>query len=216
MPVCAVHTGAKYALGDVEFEPSLVSRETEGRQKRLDFILAAVDMAALLGAPVCTVTSGFKPGTVSDDAAEELLLEALETICAYAGGRVKICIEPEPGMFVGSLGKALAMRNELGGRLSLTLDVGHAFCNGEDYLDVIFNNPEAIGHIHIEDIAGRVHQHLIPGTGDIDFPPFFSAIQEIDYRGFVSVELYTYNDKPIEAARESMVYLRRILAKGRG
>lgn len=207
MPICAVHTGSKYALGKEAFEPSLIASEPWERQKRLDFICASIDAAVWLGAPVCTVTSGFKSEEISDQDAEVFLLEALNKIFDYAGTRIKVCIEPEPGMYVGSLEKAIAVRDSLNKNLFVTLDVGHAECNSEDYLSFITKHYDIIGHMHIEDIANKVHQHLIPGNGDINFPALLQAIQNCDYKGYVSVELYTYNDKAIEAAQESLFYL---------
>ena len=53
--------------------------------------------------------------------------------------------------------------------------------------------PEEIAHVHLEDIgANRVHQHLVPGKGSIDFVALFAALDEIGYGGWVTVELYPY------------------------
>jgi sugar phosphate isomerase/epimerase len=59
-----------------------------------------------------------------------------------------------------------------------------------------------IRHIHLEDIAAtRIHHHLIPGEGDIDFASTLKAIQAIDYQGWITIELYPYVDDPDAAAR---------------
>jgi sugar phosphate isomerase/epimerase len=39
-----------------------------------------------------------------------------------------------------------------------------------------------------------------------------SAIDATGYDGFVTVELYTYEDRPADAAREAIAYLRTISA----
>ncbi|MHB8168914.1 MAG: sugar phosphate isomerase/epimerase family protein [Thermoleophilia bacterium] len=210
MPVCAIHTGAKYALGGFAFEPSLISVNEYERTKRISFIMAAIDTALWLGSPVCTVTSGFLPSVMQPEKAEELLLEALDDICNYAADDLTVCIEAEPGMYVGSTEKAVDIRNKLGGRLSLTLDIGHAVCNQEDPRTSLSENYSAIKHIHLEDIANQVHEHLIPGTGEIDFHGLISMVSDINYDGFVSVELYTCNDRPVEAAQKSYLYLQQI------
>ena len=62
-----------------------------------------------------------------------------------------------------------------------------------------------IEHFHLADIAtDRVHNHLIPGKGSIDFRSVFQAINEIGYKGFVTVELYPYQDNPVYAATASL------------
>jgi sugar phosphate isomerase/epimerase len=63
-------------------------------------------------------------------------------------------------------------------------------------------------HYHFEDIAAtRVHKHLIPGHGAIDFSATLSAIQQTGYDGWVTVELYPYINNPDDAAREAREFL---------
>jgi sugar phosphate isomerase/epimerase len=58
-----------------------------------------------------------------------------------------------------------------------------------------------------------VHNHLIPGHGAIDFLSIFKAINEINYNGFITVELYPYQDDPSSAAKVSHKYLSNIIEK---
>ena len=63
-------------------------------------------------------------------------------------------------------------------------------------------------HYHFEDIAAsRVHQHLIPGDGAIDFAATLREIAATDYDGWLTVELYPYIENPDTAAREAHAYL---------
>jgi len=67
-------------------------------------------------------------------------------------------------------------------------------------------------HYHFEDIANtRVHAHLIPGHGAIDFAATLQAIAATNYEGWLTVELYPYIDSPDEAAREARKYLQQTL-----
>ena len=50
-----------------------------------------------------------------------------------------------------------------------------------------------------------------PGFGELDFVPIFSALGEIDYRGWVSVEVFDYTPGIERLARESIAYLHRCL-----
>ncbi len=65
-------------------------------------------------------------------------------------------------------------------------------------------------HYHFEDIADtRVHRHLIPGRGAIDFAATLRAIAATGYDGWITVELYPYIDNPDSAAREAYAYLQQ-------
>ena len=58
-----------------------------------------------------------------------------------------------------------------------------------------------IRHYHLEDIAAsRVHHHLVPGTGAIDFAEVVAAIRATGYDGWLTVELYPFLDDPDAAA----------------
>jgi sugar phosphate isomerase/epimerase len=55
-----------------------------------------------------------------------------------------------------------------------------------------------------------VHNHLIPGKGSINFRPVFDAMEKIGYRGFVTVELYPYQENPVGAAKEAYNFLENV------
>ena len=47
----------------------------------------------------------------------------------------------------------------------------------------------------------------IPGKGAIDLPRVLQAISAIGYEGFITVELYTYEEEAAEAAQAAYRYL---------
>ena len=64
-------------------------------------------------------------------------------------------------------------------------------------------------HYHLEDIAAsRVHHHLIPGEGAIDFPATLQAIKGTGYEGWITIELYPYVDDPDAAAGTALERIR--------
>ena len=65
--------------------------------------------------------------------------------------------------------------------------------------------------MHVEDIKGRIHDHLIPGLGDIDFAAAVAALRESGYDGFLTLELYPYKQQPGEAGRRGLARLRSLL-----
>jgi sugar phosphate isomerase/epimerase len=97
-------------------------------------------------------------------------------------------------------------------RVGLNFDIGHFYCVGEDPAQTIRRLSSMVRHFHIEDIASsRVHRHLIPGDGAIDFAAVFQAIRDIRYEGWITVELYPYVDDPDQAARLAYDRLRPLV-----
>ena len=128
---------------------------------------------------------------------------------------VKILVEPEPGLLIENSEQFLRFLKSIDSTyIGLNFDIGHFFCVREDPADLIYRLAQYIGHFHLADIAQtRVHNHLIPGHGAIDFLSIFKAINEINYNGFVTVELYPYQDDPVYAARASHEYLTSIIRR---
>jgi sugar phosphate isomerase/epimerase len=100
--------------------------------------------------------------------------------------------------------------------VKLNFDIGHAYCVSEDPQDWIMKMQPHTVHYHFEDIAAtRVHQHLIPGRGAIDFAATLLAIRETGYDGWITVELYPYIENPDAAASEAKEHLTNV-AEGVG
>ena len=97
--------------------------------------------------------------------------------------------------------------------VGLNFDVGHAYCVGEDPQNWVAKMAKQTRHYHLEDIAAtRVHQHLVPGRGAIDFAATLAAIEKTGYDGWLTVELYPYLDDPDAAAREAKEFLDPMIA----
>jgi sugar phosphate isomerase/epimerase len=194
------------------FEPSLISPDEVHRQDRIRIIGACLGLANVLGAPVVTITTG-QP--LSGEPAEVLrgrLMAGLDAVVEAADrAGVDLAVEPEPGQFIET---SAALRDLLDKvdhpRLGANLDVGHAWCAGDDPAEAVRLLAPRLKHLHLEDIKDRRHYHLIPGDGgEIDFAGIRRALDEVGYQGAAAVELYTYKDEPDRAAREAHRYLAR-------
>ena len=125
---------------------------------------------------------------------------------------VPILIEPEPGLLIERFDQYFEFANRIDSPMvGLNFDIGHAYCVSEDPQDWVAKMAEHTRHYHLEDIAStRVHQHLVPGRGAIDFAATLAAIQKTAYKGWLTVELYPYIDNPDAAAREAIDFLNRL------
>jgi len=97
--------------------------------------------------------------------------------------------------------------------LGLNFDVGHAYCVGDDPAAWVPRMQAHTRHYHVEDIAAtRVHHHLVPGEGAIDFTAVLEAIAAHSPDLWVTVELYPYRDRPDEAAVAARRHLLAVAA----
>ena len=128
---------------------------------------------------------------------------------------VQLLIEPEPGLLVERFDQYLAFVDRIDSALvGLNFDIGHAYCVSEDPQDWVEKMSGHTKHYHFEDIAAtRIHEHLIPGRGAIDFEATLAAIAATGYDGWVTVELYPYIDSPDNAAREAREFLTAAMSR---
>ena len=87
---------------------------------------------------------------------------------------------------------------------------------GEDLPRQIAKMAPHTRHYHLEDIAAtRVHHHMVPGTGAIDFAEVVSAIKATGYDGWLTVELYPFIEDPDAAGRAAAEVIRPLMNAAR-
>lgn len=204
-----------YAIGDV-YHPSWIEPDENQRAQRLQHTLDSIAMARKIGARnISTEPGGPVDGAkASRSVLEKLFLQNIrlaEKAAQEAG--VKILIEPEPGLLLENSEQFLRfIRDVPTDFVGLNFDVGHFYCVGEEPTDLVYRLADHIGHFHLEDIAAsRMHQHLIPGDGAIDFESVLGAIHGAGYKGYLTVELYPYQDDPVSAAKAAFEYLSSVM-----
>jgi sugar phosphate isomerase/epimerase len=195
--------------------PSFIEPEPNYRQVRIDHTRRALDLCAELGAPHITTEPGgpIAPGQSRQEAID-LFVEVLKPLAQHAHDRgVLLLIEPEPDLLLETSDQYLEVADRVNApSIGLNFDVGHAFCVREDLPRAIAKLAPQIRHYHFEDIAAtRVHHHLVPGTGSIDFAEVVAAIRATGYDGWVTVELYPFLENPDEAARTALEVLQPLI-----
>jgi sugar phosphate isomerase/epimerase len=192
--------------------PSFVEPDPEYRRRRIDYTLAALDAAAELDADHISIEPG---GPIPDGKSREWALETYHEGLAEVASRaedvgVDVLVEPEPDLLVESSDQLLALLDRVDSdRVGCNFDAGHLFCVGEDPAEAVERLAPHTAHYHLEDIpADRTHEHTQLGEGGMDVEGFLGAVEDSGYDGFVTVELYPYQETAAETAREAMAYLR--------
>lgn len=212
-----VETGARFLLDyRQKHEPTLMSARREERQRRVEFLCHAVDVARHLGSDAVSFWSGIVHAELSWEAGLQRLEEGLKHVLDYADRRqVVLAFEPEPGMFIATMGQFERLLDRLAApQLRLTLDVGHLHCQGEVPLEGMIRRwTERLANVHLEDMRQGVHEHLMFGDGEIDFPPVFQALADGRYQGGVYVELSRHSHDAPRIARRAYEFLEPLLRK---
>ncbi len=203
-----IETGARFLLDPrIKHEPTLVSADP---RRRIEFYKYAIDSAAELGSDCVSLWSGKVRDGISRDQAVKRLAQGLHEVLDYAAGQgVVIAFEPEPGMLIDSTEnfENLLKHNEMPD-LRLTLDIGHLHCQGEGPIaEIVRRWAERLVNLHVEDMKAGVHEHLMFGEGEIDFPPVFKALAESGYTGGLYVELNRHSHEAPQAAKKAMDFL---------
>lgn len=203
-----------YAIGDV-YRPSWIEEGESARQTRVQHTIDCIRLAKKIGARcISTEPGGPAPAADAKRSSEKVFLDGLARAARVAEEEgVQVLVEPEPGLLLENSAQFKRFIKDVGSDyVKLNFDIGHFYCVGEDPAKLVHELSDYIGHFHLADIAAsRVHNHLIPGRGSIDFRPVFQAMDEIGYDGFVTVELYPYQDSPVQAAKEAYSYLCSIM-----
>ena len=123
---------------------------------------------------------------------------------------VTIALEPlgpEEGDFLRTADSGAALMRMIGSeRVKLHLDVKAMSTEDIPICEVIRKHAGSMAHFHANDPNRRG-----PGMGAVDFNPIFETLQSVQYRGWVSVEVFDYTPGPEYLASESLSYMQHCL-----
>jgi sugar phosphate isomerase/epimerase len=210
-----IETGARYLLDPGhKHEPTLLAEGGVDRQKRIDFLYHAIDIAFSLESDCVSIWSGRLPEGQDSADAMKRLADGLHAVLGHAALEgVVVAFEPEPGMLIDTTAKFDELLDLVDSPLlKLTLDIGHLHCMGEAPISGIIGQwGDRLANVHIEDMCAGVHDHLMFGEGEIDFPPVIAALREVGYTGPVNVELSRHSHMGPEAAAKAFEFLQPLM-----
>ena len=191
--------------------PSYIEEDTEYRQQRIDYTREALRVAGLLDAEYISIEPGGPlPEGRSRRWGMETFAQSLREVVPTAERLgVDLLVEPEPDLLIETTDQFLDFLDRVDSDVvGCNFDAGHLFCVGEDPAEQVETLAEYTQHYHLEDIpADRSHEHTQLGEGAMDIGGFLSAVKDSGYDGFVTVELYPYEETAAETARGAMSYL---------
>jgi sugar phosphate isomerase/epimerase len=204
---CVIETGARYVLDPRRKHwPNLISPDPADGIRRLNFYRRCLKQARLLGAELISIWSG--PMDAGDDpaAAFARLVERLPRLLDEAQqAGITVCFEPEPGHLIDGHARYRELRKRLGrSDLMTTLDIGHLIVTeaGAPQSHLAEFAP-TLRNVQVDDAHRGVHEHLVPGAGEIDFSAVFKELRRLKYAGPVALELSRDSHRAAEVAAQA-------------
>ncbi|MCI0701195.1 MAG: sugar phosphate isomerase/epimerase [Planctomycetia bacterium] len=189
----------------------LTSPDPAVRKRTGEYLAEMSHAAAEMGGDILVLGSPLQrnlPEGVSRAQGEEFALDTLRhCLSALERDRVYLCLEPltpAETNFMTSAAEGVALARKLAHPfVKLHLDVKAMSAESSPTPDVIRANREYLHHFHANDPNRRG-----PGFGNTDFKPIFQALKDVNYTGWVSVEVFDYSPDPDTIARDSIRYMK--------
>lgn len=209
LKVINLNCSTLFAVGNGH-PPAQEGPPEEDLEDRIAHTKQSLRLASYLGCRNISIPTGTPPQNLTRGEFKTLFRQRLERVLPLAEDLdVDVLVEPEPGLLRDNLGHFKAFIEEVQSTaLGVNFDIGHFYCLGEDPSAAFEQMFPWVGHVHLDDIArSRIHNHLIPGRGVIDFLEIFKAMARLGYDRDICLELYTYLDTPVEAGEEALTYI---------
>ncbi|MFQ5921874.1 MAG: ribose 5-phosphate isomerase B [Anaerolineales bacterium] len=191
----------------------LCSADPHTRRLAVERVKSFVPLAANAGAAV--IIGGIRGRLTGSEAqqakARAAAVEAIRECAAYAvEHRVALLIEAinrYESNFINTTAEGLALVEEISlPSVRLLLDTFHMNIEDPDICEALRIAGDRIGYIHLADSNREA-----PGRGHVEFPQVFQTLAEIDYTGFVTVEILPLPDDAT-AMKQAGSYLATLLA----
>src|ERR1043166_9313950 len=186
------------------------------RERTARYFCDLVDFCADGGGKVMVVGSPKQRNIMSGVSAEQAREWAAGTFrdaVAKAEQRaVTICFEPLAPVetnFINTAAEALEFVQRLPSpAFKIILDAKAMCSEAKPIPQIIRESWPRFAHFHANDknLKG-------PGFGDVDFQPIAAALKEVGYDGFVSVEVFNFDEGPELIASKSLEYLRAVFGR---
>jgi len=180
------------------------------RKKTSDYLAELARLCRDLGGSVMVLGSPLQrnvlPGLTHDQAMEFAADTITRAMPVLEELDVTLALEPlgpADGNFLNTAAQGVKLAEMIGSsNCRLHLDCKAMSSEAKPIPDLLREFRREMVHFHANDPNLRG-----PGMGELDFVPIFEALAEIDYRGWVSVEVFDYTLGSEKLAKDSIDYM---------
>ncbi len=210
LDVCGLH----WVLAKTE-GLHLSDPDSRVRKRTGDYLRELVNCCSDVGGKVMVLGSpqqrNVLPGVAPEQAWEWAAGTLTDAVRQAAEKNVVICIEPlSPAEtnFITSAAQAIQFAAHFNSpAIKIILDVKAMCAESIPIPGIIRQSWPHFAHFHANDSNLKG-----PGFGEIDFRPIAGALKQTGYAGFVSVEVFRFEEGPEVIAGQSLEYLRKAFA----
>jgi len=193
----------------------LTHPEAPVRERTAKYFCDLVDCCADLGGKVLVLGSPQQrsiPSGVTREQAWEWATSTLgEAVRRAEDKGVVICIEPlapTETNFVNTAAEAIRFAEQFKSpAMQIILDVKAMCAETRPIPEIIRQSWPHFAHFHANDSNLKG-----PGFSEVDFRPIAAALKEAGYAGYVSVEVFRFEEGPAAIAGQSLEYLRKVFS----
>jgi sugar phosphate isomerase/epimerase len=184
----------------------------ENQEGRIEHVRRVMSLSFDLGPRVAIVQAGRVPAPDDAGPRAALMTESLRALGEH-GDRTGTVLALETGLESGAALRTYLDRIDTGG-LGVNLDPANLLMHDFDPYESARALQGKVVHAHAKDArqasASRAAQEVPLGHGDIDWIRFLSVLEEIEYRGWLTIERETGDRRPDEMAA-GVEFLRRFI-----
>ena len=183
----------------------------DDQQPRIEHVRKVMSLAYDLGARVVVVQAGRVPEK-DDDPRGHVLRESLLDLGRH-GDRTGTVLALETGLESGEVLAAYLKRFDTGG-LGANYDPANLLLHGFDPYESTRALRGLVRHAHAKDArratASRAAQEVPLGHGDLEWMELLSVLEEVEYRGWLTVERESGDNRVADVAA-GVAFLRRLV-----
>jgi sugar phosphate isomerase/epimerase len=184
---------------------------TVDQQPRLEHVRKVMSLSFDLGPRLVLVQAGQVPEDPASPR-RQALRESLLDLGGH-GDRIGAVLALETGLESGAV-LAAFLRQLDTGSLAANLDPANLLMRGFDPYESTRALGGLIAHTHAKDCrqasASRAAQEVPLGHGDIDWLRYLATLEEVEYRGWITVERETGDNRAADVAN-GVAFLRRLI-----
>jgi sugar phosphate isomerase/epimerase len=192
----------------------LTNPDADVRRRTVEYLQELIRLSADLGGRILVFGSPMQRNRstgVTKTQADDYVLKALDALIPLLerSGTVFALepLGPEETNYLNTAAEARELIERLSApQIRLHLDCKAMTTESEPVAELIVRHAPILAHFHANDPNRQG-----PGFGNLDFAPICEALKKIDYRGWISVEVFDYAPGIERLARKSILYLQECL-----
>lgn len=208
-------------LAAAAYQGGLLLSQGEQRKAHFDHFRRRLDICQQFDIPTLIVIADFVADMNATDL--ERAVVSLKQAAQWAAGfEVRLALEFRGhSPFCSSLDTTLGLITQCGEpNLGVNLDVFHYYTGPSKFEDLDLLTAESLAHVQICDISGVPRElasdsdRILPGDGDFQLAAILQRLRDINYQGYVSLELMNptlWQANAVQVAEIGYTALRRLL-----